>query len=177
MAPAALALDAVWPGVVAGLPRVVSYPVTAVQPPVPGEPAEAGRLREAMARTVIDGGRVPSEPVQEALRTVPRHRSAPEVNLAVPGDDGPVAAVVTRYGGTGAPISSVSVAWLQTDVTERLNLEPGAGAPRREAPLRARHRRRDGGLGEGTARATARAPCAGRNTARSAEDARNAPPG
>jgi protein-L-isoaspartate(D-aspartate) O-methyltransferase len=123
--PAALALDAVWPGVIPGLPPAASYPIAVEQPPVPGEPAEAVRLRQAMAETVIDGGWARSEPVRDALRTVPRHRFAPEANLAVAYDSGD-RAVVTRRDETGAAISSVSAAWLQADMVESLCLTPGA---------------------------------------------------
>ncbi|MFD8789617.1 methyltransferase, FxLD system [Streptomyces vinaceus] len=123
--PAARALDAVWPGVVPGLPPAASYPIAADQPPVPGEPAEATRLRLAMARTVIDGGWAPSEPVQAALRSVPRHRFVPEADLAAAYDGGD-RAVVTRYDETGAAISSVSAAWLQADMIEHLCLKPGS---------------------------------------------------
>ncbi|MEV5150882.1 methyltransferase, FxLD system [Streptomyces werraensis] len=123
--PAAQALDAVWPGVIPDLPPVHAYPVAVDQPPVPGEPAEAARLRHEMAETVIDGGWGPSEQVQEALRTVPRHRFAPEVNLATAYDGGD-RAVITRRDETGAAISSVSAAWLQADMVESLRLQPGA---------------------------------------------------
>ncbi|MEU5578867.1 bifunctional class I SAM-dependent methyltransferase/NUDIX hydrolase [Streptomyces huasconensis] len=54
--PSASALDAVWPGVIPDLPAVISYRLAVDQPTVPGEPAEAVRLRQAMAQTVIDGG-------------------------------------------------------------------------------------------------------------------------
>ncbi|MEW1635434.1 methyltransferase, FxLD system [Streptomyces sp. NPDC093801] len=123
--PAASALDAVWPGIIPVPPPVMSYPLAVEQPPVPGEPAEAVRLRQAMARTVVDGGWAPSEPVRRALRTVPRHRFAPEVNLAAAYDGGD-RAVITRRDGTGTAISSVSAAWLQADMIEHLGLEPGA---------------------------------------------------
>ncbi|MGC4947060.1 methyltransferase, FxLD system [Streptomyces sp. DT224] len=123
--PAAHALDAVWPGVVRGLPPVASYPLAAGRPAVPGEPAEAVRLRRAMAETVIAGGWAPSEPVREALRTVPRHRFAPEADLATAYDGGD-RAVVTRRDETGTAISSVSAAWLQADMIESLRLRPGA---------------------------------------------------
>ncbi|MHC3393945.1 methyltransferase, FxLD system [Streptomyces lavendulocolor] len=123
--PAALAIDSVWPGVIPDLPPVVSYPLAADRPPVPGEPAEAVRLRQAMAQTVIDGGWAPSEPVRAALRTVPRHRFAPEVNLAAAYDGGD-RAVITRRDETGTAISSVSAAWLQADMLESLRLGPGA---------------------------------------------------
>jgi protein-L-isoaspartate(D-aspartate) O-methyltransferase len=108
-----------------GLPPVVSYPLAVEQPPVAGEPAEAVRLRQAMAQTVIDGGWATSEPVQGALRTVPRHRFAPEVHLAA-GYDGGDRAVIARRDESGAAISSVSAAWLQADMIEHLHLEPGA---------------------------------------------------
>ncbi|MFJ4695519.1 methyltransferase, FxLD system [Streptomyces sp. NPDC088766] len=123
--PAALALDSVWPGVIPDLPSVVSYPLAAERPPVPGEPEEAARLRQEMAQTVIDGGWAPSEPVRDALRTVPRHRFAPEVSLADAYDGGD-RAVVTRRDETGTAISSVSAAWLQADMVESLRLTPGA---------------------------------------------------
>ncbi|MEV7839239.1 methyltransferase, FxLD system [Streptomyces albidoflavus] len=123
--PAALSIDSVWPGVIPDLPPVVSYPLAAGRPRVPGEPGEAVRLRQAMAQTVIDGGWAPSEPVRDALRTVPRHRFAPEVNLADAYDGGD-RAVVTRRDETGTAISSVSAAWLQADMIESLRLQPGA---------------------------------------------------
>ncbi|MET9550985.1 methyltransferase, FxLD system [Streptomyces sp. NPDC006627] len=123
--PAALAIDSVWPGIIPDLPPVVSYPLAADRPPVPGEPDEAVRLRHTMAQTVIDGGWAPSEPVRDALRTVPRHRFAPEVNLA-DAYDGSDRAVITRRDETGRAISSVSAAWLQADMLESLRLGPGA---------------------------------------------------
>ncbi|MFE9459633.1 methyltransferase, FxLD system [Streptomyces californicus] len=123
--PSAQALNAVWPGVIPGLPPVFSYPLAAERPPVPGEPDQAVRLRQEMARTVIDGGWTPSQPVRDALRAVPRHRFAPEVSLADAYDAGD-RAVVTRRDETGRAISSVSAAWLQADMIESLRLEPGA---------------------------------------------------
>ncbi|MFK0017321.1 methyltransferase, FxLD system [Streptomyces sp. NPDC091027] len=123
--PAAQAIDSVWPGVIPDLPPVVSYPLAGERPPGPGEPEEAVRLRQAMAQTVIDGGWAPSEPVRDALRTVPRHRFAPEANLAVAYDGGD-RAVITRRDETGRAISSVSAAWLQADMIESLRLRPGA---------------------------------------------------
>ncbi|MEU4359966.1 methyltransferase, FxLD system [Streptomyces virginiae] len=123
--PAALALDAVWPGVIPDLPPATSYPLAGEQPAVPGEPAEAVRLRRAMVETVIDGGWAVSEPVRDALRTVPRHRFAPEKNLRMAYDAGDVA-IVTRRNEAGRATSSVSAAWLQADMIEGLDLEPGA---------------------------------------------------
>lgn len=123
--PAAAAIDSVWPGVIPNLPPVVSYPLATDRPPVPDEPEEAVRLRQAMAQTVIDGGWAPSEHVRSALRTVPRHRFTPEVNLAA-AYDGRDRAVITRRDETGTAISSVSAAWLQADMMESLRIEPGA---------------------------------------------------
>ncbi|MFE9424243.1 methyltransferase, FxLD system [Kitasatospora sp. NPDC006697] len=123
--PAAAALDAVWPGVIPTPPAVTAYPLAVDQPPVPGEPAQAVRLREAMTQTVIDGGWAPSARVQEALRTVPRHRFAPEADLPTAYDGGD-RAVTTRRDETGRAISSVSAAWLQADMIRSLDPAPGA---------------------------------------------------
>ncbi|MFD9872098.1 NUDIX domain-containing protein [Streptomyces niveus] len=49
-APSAHALNSVWPGVLPGLPPVHSYPCADHVPPVPGEPAEALRLRALASR-------------------------------------------------------------------------------------------------------------------------------
>jgi protein-L-isoaspartate(D-aspartate) O-methyltransferase len=124
-APAAAAVDAVWPGIIPGLPPTVSYSVVVDQPPVPGEPAAAARLRQAMAETVIARGWAVSAPVRDALRTVPRHRFAPEKDLKTAYDAGDVA-IVTRRDEAGRATSSVSAAWLQADMIESLGLEPGA---------------------------------------------------
>ncbi|WP_225850139.1 methyltransferase, FxLD system [Streptomyces sp. HPF1205] len=123
--PSAQALNAVWPGVIPDLPPVHAYPHAIELAPVPGEPAEAVRLRQAMTRTVIDGGWARSEKVQEALRTVPRHRFAPEADLATAYDGGD-RAVITRRDEAGKATSSVSAAWLQADMIENLRLVPGA---------------------------------------------------
>jgi hypothetical protein len=122
--PAAQALNAVWPGVIPGLPPVHSYPTATEPAPVPGESAEAIRLRHRMAEAVIAGGWAPSIVVQKALRTVPRHRFAPETDLKTVYDDD--LAVVTRRDENGRATSSVSAAWLQADMAEQLQLKPGA---------------------------------------------------
>ncbi|MFF6786860.1 methyltransferase, FxLD system [Streptomyces sp. NPDC012510] len=124
-APSAHALNAVWPGVIPGLSSVHDYPRATSQLPVPGESAEAVRLRQKMAETVIVGGWAPSEPVQQALRTVPRHRFVPEKDLKT-AYDGTDRAVITRRDETGQATSSVSAAWLQADMIESLCLKPGA---------------------------------------------------
>ncbi|MFE5142950.1 methyltransferase, FxLD system [Streptomyces fagopyri] len=124
-APTAQALNAVWPGTLPEAPPVISYRVAADEPAVPGEPAEAGRLRDAMAQTVIDGGWATSPTVQQALSSVPRHRFAPEAPLST-AYDGSDRAVITRRDETGTAISSISAAWLQADMIEHLSLPPGA---------------------------------------------------
>ncbi|MFF3563691.1 methyltransferase, FxLD system [Streptomyces sp. NPDC002574] len=123
-APSAQALNAVWPGVLPGLPAVHSYGPAAGPPPVPGEPAEAVRLRERMADAVVAGGWAPSAAVRDALRAVPRHRFAPEAPLeAAYAED---RTVITARDDTGTAVSSVSAAWLQADMIEQLRPAPGA---------------------------------------------------
>ncbi|MFJ8762071.1 NUDIX domain-containing protein [Streptomyces cyaneofuscatus] len=122
-APSAQALTAVWPGVLPGLPPVHSYACSLAAPPVPGEPAEAARLRERMAAAVISKGWAPSPRVQAALREVPRHRFVPEARLETAYDDD--LAVVTVRESPQTALSSVSAAWLQADMIEQLRLEPG----------------------------------------------------
>lgn len=122
--PAAQALDAIWPGIIPGLPPVHAYPHAVEQPAVPGEPAEAVRLRQEMTDAVMAGGWAPTPAVQEALRRVPRHRFAPETDLKTAYDDD--LAVITRRDETGRATSSVSAAWLQADMAEQLQLRPEA---------------------------------------------------
>ncbi|MEU1788099.1 methyltransferase, FxLD system [Streptomyces sparsogenes] len=122
-APSAQALSAVWPGVLPGLPPTHSYACSTAVPPVPGEPAEAGRLRERMADVVTEKGWAPSPRVQAALREVPRHRFVPEAPLETAYHDD--LAVVTVRESPQTALSSVSAAWLQADMIEQLRLEPG----------------------------------------------------
>ncbi|MFJ8676259.1 methyltransferase, FxLD system [Streptomyces sp. NPDC093589] len=122
-APSAQALEAVWPGVLPGLPPVRSYPHADVPPAVGGESAEAVQLRWKMTDAVVAKGWAPSASVQQALRTVPRHRFTPETSLRTAYDDD--LAVATRRDEAGMTISSVSAAWLQADMIENLHLEPG----------------------------------------------------
>ncbi|MFD4944180.1 methyltransferase, FxLD system [Streptomyces sp. NPDC058239] len=122
-APSAQALTAVWPGVLPGLPPVHSYGCDTAVPPVPGEPAEAARLREQMTESVIDKGWAPSVRVRAALGEVPRHRFVPEAPLEDAYHDD--LAVVTVRDSPETALSSVSAAWLQADMSEQLRLEPG----------------------------------------------------
>ncbi|MFF7186481.1 methyltransferase, FxLD system [Streptomyces sp. NPDC008222] len=122
-APSAHALNAVWPGVLPGLPPIRSYPCATAVPPVPGEPAEAVRLRARMTTAVAEGGWAPSPQVPAALRAVSRHRFVPEVPLEKAYDDN--GAVPTVRDSAGAAVSSVSAAWLQADMIEQLRPTPG----------------------------------------------------
>ncbi|AOP49065.1 methyltransferase, FxLD system [Streptomyces lydicus] len=122
-APTAHALEAVWPGVLPGLPPVHSYPHAIAPPGVGGEPAEAVRLRQEMTERIIAGGWAPSAAVEGGLRTVPRHRFTPESPLRLAYDD--ALAVVTSRDGSGTAVSSVSAPWLQADMIEKLRLERG----------------------------------------------------
>lgn len=121
--PAAQALEAIWPGIIPGLPPVNAYPHAVEHPAVPGEPDQAVRLRHQMTDAVIAGGWAPTPAVQNALLTVPRHRFAPERDLADAYNDD--LAVITRRDETGRATSSVSAAWLQADMLESLHLQPG----------------------------------------------------
>jgi protein-L-isoaspartate(D-aspartate) O-methyltransferase len=121
--PSAHVLAAVWPGVLPGLPAVHAYPCAGDVPAVSGEPVEAVRLRERMAQSVIDAGWAPSPRVQAALREVPRHRFVPEVSLETAYRDDH--AVATVWESPTVAVSSVSAAWLQADMIERLRLAPG----------------------------------------------------
>lgn len=76
-----------------------------------------------MADTVIDKGWAPSPRVQATLRQVPRHRFMPQASLETAYHDD-VSAVTVREADTSA-VSSVSAAWLQADMIEQLQLEPG----------------------------------------------------
>ncbi|MFF3946256.1 methyltransferase, FxLD system [Streptomyces sp. NPDC001902] len=122
-APSAQALATVWPGVVPDQPSTTTYETAGRQPPVEGEPAPAARLRERMADHVVRGGWAPSPGVQEALRSVPRHRYVPESPPATAYDHD--LAVVTRRTASGESVSSVSAPWLQADMLEKMRLEPG----------------------------------------------------
>ncbi|MFI9325206.1 methyltransferase, FxLD system [Kitasatospora aureofaciens] len=122
--PAAQALESVWPGSIPGLPPVTAYPHDTAHPAAPGESPEAARRRTGMTdRIAAANPSLPAE-ILAALRTVPRHRFAPEQDLAAAYDDD--LAVITRRDETGRATSSVSAPWLQADMIAKLGLEPGA---------------------------------------------------
>ncbi|WP_329159827.1 methyltransferase, FxLD system [Streptomyces sp. NBC_01717] len=122
-ATSARALDLVWPGVLPYVPSAHAYPVDNSCPPVPGEPPEAIERREQMADRVIAGAWAPSPPIQQALRSVPRHRFTPESPLRTAYHSN--LAVVTEYNDLAQVTSSVSAAWLQADMAEHLHLAEG----------------------------------------------------
>ncbi|WP_405652692.1 methyltransferase, FxLD system [Streptomyces sp. NBC_00019] len=121
--PSAQALNLVWPGVLPGLPPVHTYLVAGRRPPVDGEPLQAVRLRHEMAEQILQRGYRLSAPVLEALRSVPRHRYTPEASLETAYDDD--LAVVTLRNQEGRALSSVSAAWLQGIMIDRLRPQPG----------------------------------------------------
>ncbi|MFD3842470.1 methyltransferase, FxLD system [Streptomyces sp. NPDC058642] len=121
--PSAQALNLVWPGVLPGLPPVHAYPVAGRRPPVDGEPPQAARLRHEMTAQIFRRRYRLSAPVREALRSVPRHRYAPEVCLEAAYDDD--LAVVTLRNQEGRALSSVSAAWLQGIMIDGLRPQPG----------------------------------------------------
>ncbi|MGW0947852.1 methyltransferase, FxLD system [Streptomyces sp. NPDC002623] len=121
--PSAQALNLVWPGVLPGLPSVHAYLVAGRRPLVDGEPPQAARLRRRMTERIVRRGYSLSAPVLEALRSVPRHRFAPEVPLDTAYDDD--LAVVTLRNGEGRAVSSVSASWLQGIMIDGLRPQPG----------------------------------------------------
>ncbi|MFD3563427.1 methyltransferase, FxLD system [Streptomyces sp. NPDC058686] len=122
-ASSARALDVVWPGVLPYVPYARTYPVDSTYPSVPGESPEAIERRQQMADRVIAGGWAPSLPVQQALRSVPRHRFTPENPLRTAYHSN--LAVVTEHDNQARATSSVSAAWLQADMAEKLRLAEG----------------------------------------------------
>ncbi|MFF2506315.1 methyltransferase, FxLD system [Streptomyces sp. NPDC058067] len=122
-ATSARALDMVWPGVLPYVPSAHAYPVDSTCPPVSGESPEAIERREQMTARVIAGGWAPSLPVQQALRSVPRHRYTPESPLRTAYHSN--LAVVTEHDERARATSSVSAAWLQADMVEHLHLAEG----------------------------------------------------
>ncbi|WP_343242853.1 methyltransferase, FxLD system [Streptomyces sp. SID12501] len=122
-APSAAALDAVWPGVLPGLPPVHDYLVAGQRPPVGGEPPQAARLRRQMTENILRRGYALSSPVREALQHVARHRYVPEVTLETAYDDD--LAVVTSKDAAGRAVSSVSASWLQGVMIDSLRPEQG----------------------------------------------------
>ncbi|MFI9788610.1 methyltransferase, FxLD system [Kitasatospora sp. NPDC051984] len=123
-APAAQALNTVWPGTVNRLPAISSYPHDAPAPAVPGESPQAARRRTAMTKQVAAAHpHLPAE-VLDALRTVTRHRFLPEASLdAAYASD---RAYVTRRGTQGQATSSVSAADMQALMLAQAAVGPGA---------------------------------------------------
>ncbi|MFF6852191.1 methyltransferase, FxLD system [Streptomyces antimycoticus] len=83
---------------------------------------EATALRLQLADQLVTAGHIRTPPVDQALRTVPRHAFAPEVPVrkAYAND-----IVATRHSDEGLITSSISAPWLQADMLEAARLQPG----------------------------------------------------
>jgi protein-L-isoaspartate(D-aspartate) O-methyltransferase len=88
------------------------------------DPGLAGRLREAMADTLVAGCWITSPVVEAAFRVVPRHEFVPggtSLEVAYAPDLAPVA----KSDDNGAHLSSVSAAWLQARMIAQAGIAPG----------------------------------------------------
>lgn len=89
------------------------------------EGASAVELREALVNQLRATGRITSEAVEAAFRTVPRHE------FALPGTpldevyavDNPMA---TKRNTQGVTVSSISSTYIQARMIEQAQLRPGA---------------------------------------------------
>ncbi|MFJ4689592.1 NUDIX domain-containing protein [Streptomyces sp. NPDC088789] len=81
--PSAHVIDAVWPGLLTGLPPVHRYPIVPAEVPEPTQQAaEAASLRQEMADRLIEDGWMDSgSTIEAAVRRVPRHRFLPGIML------------------------------------------------------------------------------------------------
>jgi protein-L-isoaspartate(D-aspartate) O-methyltransferase len=86
------------------------------------EPAEAAALRQRLVEELRTAGSIQSPELVAAFATVPRHLFAPGVALseAYAND-----VVRTKLDGHGVTISSVSAPWLQAEMLEQAEIEPG----------------------------------------------------
>src|SRR5579859_10550 len=85
------------------------------------ENGESNNLRQEMVKRLKNLGLVRSEPVEEALRSVPRHVFIPRADLRTAYND---QAVVTRWQD-GEAISSASAPSIVALMLEMLDLRPG----------------------------------------------------
>ncbi|MFF3411812.1 methyltransferase, FxLD system [Streptomyces sp. NPDC002742] len=83
---------------------------------------EASALRHQLADQLAESGHIRTPAVDEALRTVPRHAFAPEVQIQKAYADDIVA---TLHSDDGSTISSISAPWLQADMLEAARIRPG----------------------------------------------------
>ena len=88
---------------------------------IDSENGESNNLRQEMVNRLKNLGLVRSEPVEEALRSVPRHLFIPQADLRTAYND---QAVVTRWQD-GEAISSASAPSIVALMLEMLDLRPG----------------------------------------------------
>ncbi len=100
-------------------------PTTGKPSPMPAVPAAQlgpDDLRNRLADQLLADGRIVSDAVEHAFRTVPRHAFAPEVPVeSAYADD----VIRTRYAADGSTTSSLSAPWLQAAMLESARLRPG----------------------------------------------------
>lgn len=86
-------------------------------------PMPVEQLRNSMVGELRDLGAIHTDRVETAFRTVPRHLFVPEVSAsrAYAAED----AVITKTGGDGINISSVSAARIQAFMLEQADIHPG----------------------------------------------------
>ncbi|HXR64324.1 MAG TPA: methyltransferase domain-containing protein, partial [Ktedonobacteraceae bacterium] len=92
-----------------------------VSPAMESEDGKSNQLRQEMVDRLKNLRLVRSEPVEEALRTVPRHLFVPRVDVGTAYSD---QAVVTRWQD-GRAISSASAPSIVALMLELLDLRPG----------------------------------------------------
>jgi protein-L-isoaspartate(D-aspartate) O-methyltransferase len=83
----------------------------------------AERLHDDLVGTLLAAGLAWREPVQQALRAVPRHLFLPEVPPAEAYAAGK--AVVTKRDPGGAPLSSASAPGVVAMMLDQLDVHPG----------------------------------------------------
>lgn len=84
---------------------------------------EADRLRTQMVDVLVRDGYLTDEAVEQAMRTVPRHRFALEADLEAA--HVPYQAVITKHDEHGVATSSVSAPQIQAMMLEQAALRPG----------------------------------------------------
>lgn len=85
--------------------------------------SEADRLRAQMTDTLMRDGWLTDQKVERAMRTVHRHRFAPEADLEAA--HAPYTAVITKRDEHGVATSSVSAPQVQAMMLEQADLRPG----------------------------------------------------
>lgn len=86
---------------------------------------ESAAARHSLADNLRAKGRLRSDRVTRAFRTVPRHRFAPEATISEAYADDVVRTKKNEHGET---LSSISAPWLQAEMLEQSGLGPGMRA-------------------------------------------------